>query len=365
MLVAGARPNFMKVAPVHRAITAGGRLRTSLVHTGQHHDPEMSEVFFRDLGLPEPDAHLGIAGGSHAELTARVMMALDRAIEAERPDLVVVVGDVDSTLAAALVASKRRLPLAHIEAGLRSRDRTMPEETNRILTDRVSDLLFVTEAAAVENLMAEGVPREAIHLVGNVMIDTLFACRERIENRPPPPIARDLVEGDFALATLHRPANVDDRERLREILAALYEIAGRIPIVLPLHPRTRAGLERFGWGDRIDGGGPLRLTEPMGYLDFMHLMLRSRLVLTDSGGIQEETTAIGTPCLTMRENTERPITLHSGTNRLVGSSRAKIVEAADEALAAPRTDPSIPPLWDGRAAERIAAVIERFLSSHK
>ncbi len=361
MLVAGARPNFVKVAPVQRALARRGRLRTSLVHTGQHHDPEMSEVFFRELGLPEPDAHLGIAGGSHAELTARVMMALDRTIEALRPDLVLVVGDVDSTLAAALVASKRGVPLAHVEAGLRSRDRTMPEEINRVLTDRISDLLFVTEADAVDNLVAEGVARERIDLVGNVMIDTLFACRERVEGRAPPRAARDLLESDFALATLHRPANVDDRERLREILVALDEVAERIPIVLPLHPRTRRSIERFGWGERIGDGGPLRLTEPMGYLDFLHLMLRAKLVLTDSGGIQEETTAIGTPCLTMRENTERPITINQGTNRLVGGSRPKIVEAALEALAAPRTDLSAPPLWDGRAAERIADAIERYL----
>ena len=333
MLVAGARPNFMKVAPVYRAIRRSGRLRPYLVHTGQHHDPEMSDVFFRDLDLSQPDAHLGISGGSHAELTARVMVAIDQMIEDVAPAMVAVVGDVNSTLAASLVAAKRCIPLAHIEAGLRSGDRTMPEEINRILTDRVSDFLFVTEEDAVTNLAAEGVPAERVHMVGNVMIDTLFACRSRIEKRTPPAAVQNLVDGPFALATLHRPSNVDHRDRLGEILDALEEVGKSLPIVLPLHPRTRKSLERFGWTDRVSSDGPVHMIEPLGYLDFMYLMFRSTLVLTDSGGIQEETTAIGTPCITMRENTERPITITGGTNRLVGRSGAKIVEAARDVLA--------------------------------
>lgn len=361
MLIAGARPNFMKVAPVHRALRSSGQLSPYLVHTGQHHDPEMSDVFFRDLGLPEPDAHLGISGGSHAELTARVMVALDKMMDEVQPAMVAVVGDVNSTLAASLVAAKRCIPLAHIEAGLRSGDRTMPEEVNRILTDRVSDLLFVTEEDAVTNLAAEGVSADRVHLVGNVMIDTLFACRPRIEDRSAPAAVRDLVDGSFALATLHRPSNVDHPDHLAEILGALDEVAGFLPVVLPLHPRTRRSMERFDWTDRISRNGPVRMIEPLGYLDFMYLMFRATLVLTDSGGIQEETTAIGTPCITMRENTERPITITQGTNRLVGSEGPNIVQAVREVLDGPSQAAAVPPLWDGRAAERITAIMEAFL----
>lgn len=361
MLVAGARPNFMKVAPVHRAIRQSGRLRPYLVHTGQHHDPEMSDVFFRDLDLPQPDAHLGISGGSHAELTARVMVAIDGMIEEVDPALVAVVGDVNSTLAASLVAAKRCIPLAHIEAGLRSRDRAMPEEINRVLTDRISDLLFVTEDAALENLAAEGVPPDQVHMVGNVMIDTLFSCRERIEERPVSAPLKQWADRPFALATLHRPSNVDHRENLGEILGALEEVAANLPIILPLHPRTRRSLERFGWSDRISPDGPVHMIDPLGYLDFMYLMFRARLVLTDSGGIQEETTAIGTPCLTLRENTERPITITHGTNQLVGGSGPRIVAAAKAALATPPSEAAVPPLWDGHAAERITEALEEFL----
>lgn len=356
MLVAGARPNFMKVAPVHRALLRRGRLRPYLVHTGQHHDVAMSDIFFRDLGLPQPDAHLGIAGGTHSGLTARIMLALEDLVQRAKPDLMVVVGDVNSTLAAALVAVQAGIPLAHVEAGLRSRDLTMPEETNRMLTDRVADLLFATEADAVRNLAAEGVPPERVHLVGNVMIDSLFTCRPSLTARAAPKAVADLVGRPFALTTLHRPANVDDPAVLGELLAALRRIASRIPVIWPLHPRTRKRLAGLAADD-----ARLRLTEPLGYLDFLSLLLRARLVLTDSGGIQDETTAIGVPCLTLRENTERPITIELGTNQLVGRSEERIVSAAEALLAKQPGDHRLPPLWDGQAAERIAPILEAYL----
>jgi UDP-N-acetylglucosamine 2-epimerase (non-hydrolysing) len=356
--VAGARPNFMKVAPVIRALRARG-VETFLVHTGQHYDPTMSELFFRDLGLPEPDVHLGVGSGSHAQQTARVMERLEPVLLERRPDLVVVVGDVNSTLAGALVCAKLGVPVAHVEAGLRSFDRSMPEEINRVLTDQVSELLFTTSPEAEANLLREGIERARIHFVGNPMIDSLErhlaqAARSDVLDR------LGLSEGSYGVVTLHRPSNVDDPGRLAGILEALRDVASEIPVVFPAHPRTTrtiraAGLDRFV-GDGAAGRG-IDLTEPLGYLDFLRLMAGARLVLTDSGGIQEETTVLGVPCLTLRPNTERPITIEMGTNRLVGSRPEDIRREALAVLAAPRPTPRRPPLWDGRAGERIAEVI--------
>jgi UDP-N-acetylglucosamine 2-epimerase (non-hydrolysing) len=366
LLVAGARPNFMKVAPLLRALRRRPeRFEPLLVHTGQHYDEAMSDVFFDELGIPPPDKHLGVGSGSHAVQTARIMEAFEPVVVETKPDRVVVVGDVNSTAGCALVASKMSppIPVAHVEAGLRSFDREMPEEINRLVTDALSDLLFTTSPDADANLRREGVPRRRIHRVGNLMIDTLKAfaarsdgssVRDRLGLRPP-----------YALLTLHRPSNVDDEPTLRRILAALRQIGQRLPVLFPAHPRTAERLRRLapaksGAGTAGDDqGSGLRIVEPLGYLDFLHLQKHAALVLTDSGGIQEETTILGVPCLTLRENTERPITLTRGTNRLVGTDTGRIVREARKALGArPRKPPSIP-LWDGRTADRIAAVLAR------
>ncbi|MDM7916305.1 MAG: UDP-N-acetylglucosamine 2-epimerase (non-hydrolyzing) [Candidatus Eisenbacteria bacterium] len=360
--VAGARPNFMKVAPILEALRSRPRLRGILVHTGQHYDRSMSEAFFRDLRLPEPDLHLGVPpeDESPARFLARVIERFDDELPRLRPACVVVVGDVNSTLACALVALKRAVPLAHVEAGLRSRDWTMPEEGNRVLTDAASDLLFTTSPDADENLRAEGVAPERIHHVGNVMIDTLRRFEER-SRRSTVLADAGLEERRFALFTLHRPSNVDRPEDLRRMVAILEGSAARIPSVIPLHPRTRARLEQEGMLDRLRSVAGLRIREPEGYLDFLRLLSAARVVLTDSGGIQEETTVLGIPCLTLRANTERPITIAQGTNRLVGSEPGRVLQALDEELARPEAElgaPRIPDLWDGQAAERIAAILE-------
>jgi UDP-N-acetylglucosamine 2-epimerase (non-hydrolysing) len=357
--VVGARPNFMKVAPIVEAMRRRPReFAPTVVHTGQHYDAQMSDAFFRDLGLPRPDVHLEVGSASHAQQTAAVMQRFEPVVLAEKPDWVLVVGDVNSTLACALVCSKSGFPVAHVEAGLRSRDRTMPEEINRVLTDQIADLLLTPSRDADRNLLAEGVPAERIRLVGNVMIDSLLknlALAERSKVR------EELnVEGrDYAVVTLHRPSNVDDAGVLRGILSALSELAKRLPVVFPIHPRTRKMLAEFGLGGRVESEGGLMLTEPLGYLDFLRLYSGARLVLTDSGGIQEETTALGIPCLTLRENTERPVTVEMGTNRVVGSNPVRILNEAGAALARPRATNETPrvPLWDGKTADRILDAI--------
>jgi UDP-N-acetylglucosamine 2-epimerase (non-hydrolysing) len=361
--VVGARPNFMKVAPVVEAMgRRAGEFAPLVVHTGQHYDARMSEAFFRDLRLAAPDVHLGVGSGTHAQQTAAVMQRFEPVVLKEQPDWVLVVGDVNSTLACALVAAKLGVPVAHVEAGLRSRDRTMPEEINRILTDQLADLLLTPSADADRNLLAEGIPAARIRLVGNVMIDSL---RKHLALAESSRVREELgVEGrEYAVVTLHRPSNVDDPATLARIISALETLSARLPVVFPAHPRTRGNLSEFGLLGRVAGAVDLRLTEPLGYLDFLRLYSGARLVLTDSGGIQEETTALGIPCLTLRENTERPVTVESGTNRVVGNDAARIVREAELALDAARADeepPRLPPLWDGHAAERILdALLER------
>jgi len=357
LLVAGARPNFMKVAPVWRALEATGKFDLVLVHTGQHYDDNMSKVFFDDLRLPRPDAYLGVGSGSHAGQTARVMLAFEPVMMNADPDLVVVVGDVNSTMACALVSSKLDVPVAHVEAGLRSFDRAMPEEINRIVTDALSDLLFITSVEARDNLLREGVDGAKIHLVGNVMIDSLHFYAPAAEASAI--LATLGLEGTrYGLVTLHRPTNVDDTMVLVPLLEALARIGEECPLVFPVHPRTRAVIERVGIEVQADR---LRLIDPLGYLDFMKLMKYSSIVLTDSGGIQEETTALGIPCLTIRDNTERPITVTVGTNRLVGTRPNRIVSEALDALQHGVAGAKIPDRWDGNAAPRIAEVIAGFL----
>jgi UDP-N-acetylglucosamine 2-epimerase (non-hydrolysing) len=355
--VVGARPNYMKIAPVMQAIERGGLAEQRLVHTGQHYDASMSDAFFDDLGLPAPSTHLGVGSGSHAEQTAKILVAFERVCLEEKPDLVMVAGDVNSTLACALVAAKLNIPSAHIEAGLRSFDMTMPEEVNRILTDRLSRLLFTPSIDADENLRAEGTPAERIFRVGNVMVDTLQAHLERAKALSAP--ARlGLSPGQYAVLTLHRPSNVDRRDTLGGILEALAALQSEIPIVFPVHPRTRRRIAELGFEDAIAGMSGLRLCEPMGYLEFLGLTSQARLVLTDSGGLQEETTALGIACLTLRESTERPITVSQGTNVVVGSDPERIVAEARRALAGVGKRGQIPELWDGKASERIAAAID-------
>ncbi|MCA1615920.1 MAG: UDP-N-acetylglucosamine 2-epimerase (non-hydrolyzing) [Acidobacteria bacterium] len=350
--VVGARPNFMKVAPIVEAMRARPReFAPLLVHTGQHYDARMSDDFFRDLRLPAPDVHLGVGSGTHAEQTAGVMLRFEPVVSEHRPDWVVVVGDVNSTLACALVCAKLGTKVAHVEAGLRSRDRAMPEEINRLVTDQLSDLLLTPSPDADENLLAEGIPAARIRFVGNVMIDSLYAGLERAAGST---VREDLgVKGrDYAVVTLHRPSNVDDPRVLSGLLRALEQIAGRLPVVFPAHPRTRARLAEFGLLDGARAREPrLRLVEPLGYLDFLRLLSGAALVLTDSGGLQEETTALSIPCLTLRENTERPVTVAHGTNRVAGTDAARVVAAAFDALDHPRAGG--PPLWDGQAADRV------------
>lgn len=353
--VVGARPNFMKVAPIVAEMKRrGSSLAPLVLHTGQHYDQSMSDVFFEDLNLPKPDIYLGVGSGSHAAQTAAVMEKFEPVVLKEKPDWVVVVGDVNSTLACALVCVKLGVKVAHVEAGLRSRDRSMPEEINRLLTDQIADLLLTPSRDADVNLLSEGIPAERIRFVGNVMIDSL---RQHLEVAKLSNIQRDLglANLDYAVLTLHRPSNVDERGTFSGILDALDKISSRIPIVFPVHPRTRAKIDGFGLGKRIEGMAGLRLIDPLGYLDFLSLYSSARLVLTDSGGLQEETTVLSIPCLTLRENTERPVTVESGTNTVVGVDPVKITSAAFAALATYRNGnaPRIPELWDGHAAGRI------------
>jgi UDP-N-acetylglucosamine 2-epimerase (non-hydrolysing) len=360
--VVGARPNFMKVAPI---IEAMGRypehFQPMLVHTGQHYDERMSRSFFTDLGLPRPDIDLGVGSGTHAEQTARIMMEFEKVCLSEKPDLVIVVGDVNSTLACTLTAKKLGIKVAHVEAGLRSRDMSMPEEINRLCTDVLCDHLFTTDIIASRNLMAEGLAERKIKLIGNVMIDTLLkhkAMAERLGLLE----ELGLEPNGFATLTLHRPSNVDDDEALAGLLEALTEIAREIPIVFPIHPRTRKRIEQFGLERYFGKGRPVQgiwLTEPLGYLEFLHLNMNARMVLTDSGGLQEETTVLGVPCITLRHNTERPITCLQGTNQVVGNGKEAILTAARRVLSGHIPARRVPEKWDGRAAERIVEVLLR------
>jgi len=355
--VAGARPNFMKIAPLARAFAERAVLDSVLVHTGQHYDERMSRFFFEELGIPRPDVNLGVGSASHAVQTAEIMKRFEPIVLDSRPDCVLVVGDVNSTIACALVASKRGVPVAHVEAGLRSFDRTMPEEINRLLTDAISDLLFVTEPSGLANLKAEGVPDAKVHFVGNVMIDTLLANLEKARAGRTLE-ALGLAPRGYAAMTLHRPANVDDPAVFDRVFGAVRQIAEDLPVVFPVHPRTRKNMERFGYF--AEGGarlGNVRLIEPLGYLDFLRLMAEARLVLTDSGGIQEETTILKVPCLTLRENTERPVTVDVGCNQVVGTDPDRILAAYRKVAGMEGFTCGTPEKWDGRAAERIADIL--------
>lgn len=371
--VVGARPNYMKIAPLMREMGRhGDRWQQVLVHTGQHYDHQLSQVFFRDLALPEPDVYLGVGSGSHAEQYARVLLAFEPVLKEQRPDWVIVVGDVNSTLACALCAAQMRIPVAHVEAGLRSFDRSMPEELNRILTDHLSELLFASEPSGDQNLLREGIPGEKIRFVGNTMIDTLIAMLPQTDGGR---IVKELGpwgSGDGGtkiaskpaaawspdvLVTLHRPQNVDNPVALSELLAALEDIARDLPVLFPVHPRARRKIEENHLSVQP---ACTRLMQPLGYLDFLTLMRHAKLVITDSGGIQEETTYLGVPCLTVRPSTERPVTIKMGTNHLVKRNKAAILKATYEALDGGQFERlPLPPLWDGHAAERIVEHLER------
>jgi len=356
LAVAGARPNFMKIAPLLRELRARPRFEAVLVHTGQHYDEAMSEGFFRDLGIPRPDVNLEVGSGSHGEQTAQVLARIERELVERRPDAVLVVGDVNSTLAATLAAAKLHIPVAHVEAGLRSGDRRMPEEINRLMTDVVCDWLFTTEPSGEANLLREGIAPERIHFVGNVMIDTLLANVERARSLD----VRErlgLDPGAYCAVTLHRPSNVDDAKRLRELVDVLEELHEKLPVVFPVHPRTAKAIEGLGLGRK-----PRFLAlEPLGYLEFLALVCDAKLVLTDSGGLQEETTALGVPCLTLRDSTERPVTVTHGTNTVVGLDTAVLRRELDKLFAGESKAGRIPEKWDGRAAQRIVDVLERDL----
>lgn len=381
--IVGARPNFMKIAPIVDAINnynrqSSGFIENILVHTGQHYDEKMSRLFFDDLEIPRPDIDLEVGSGTHAEQTAEIMKRFEPVLQKEKPDYILVVGDVNSTIACALTASKLGLKIIHVEAGLRSFDRSMPEEINRVLTDSISDLLFVTERSGETNLLREGISAEKIFFVGNVMIDTLLKHLEKAKKSE---ILKELglcsnsnpnESGPFvpyAVLTLHRPSNVDNKETLQNIVDAVVEISEELPVVFPVHPRTRKNISVFGLdriykfrnrGDNAEKG--IILIEPVGYMDFLNLASHSRLVLSDSGGIQEETTVLGIPCITLRENTERPATVTEGSNHVVGTSREKIVLESFKALNSSKTDCRIPELWDGKAAERIVEIIVKDFS---
>ncbi len=349
--VVGARPNFMKAAPVLRALAGCGCARQTLVHTGQHYDFNLSETFFKELDMPAPNFNLQVGSGSHAEQTADIMRRFEPVVLDCRPDVVLTYGDVNSTLAAALVCAKLQVPVAHVEAGLRSFDRSMPEEINRLLTDQIAELLFTPSQDGNDNLAREGIPQSKIHLVGNVMIDTLARMLPCARARAPKHLPKR-----FVLVTLHRPRNVDDVEWLGHVLRVLARISEAMPVIFPLHPRTRARLSAADLNG--DGHGGLRFSEPLPYLEFLALQTRAALVITDSGGIQEETTFLGIPCITVRENTERPITVTMGTNTLVGRDPMRLCAEVERVLAGAHKRGQVPPYWDGHAAERIAAVID-------
>ncbi|MBU3678932.1 MAG: UDP-N-acetylglucosamine 2-epimerase (non-hydrolyzing) [Candidatus Kapabacteria bacterium] len=357
--VVGARPNFMKVAPIHRAFaSAPQRWDHQIVHTGQHYDAAMSDAFFRDLEMPHPTFFLGVGGGTHTEQTAKVMLGFEKVCQEVQPDYVIVVGDVNSTIASAMVSVKLGIRTAHVEAGLRSFDRTMPEEINRLATDAIVDDLFVTEQSGLDHLTREGVDPSRVHMVGNTMIDSLHFARKRAEQSEIHERI-GLQKGTYCLVTMHRPSNVDDPEQLRELIGVVGEVAVSMPVVFPVHPRTRKNIDAMGLAIPT----AVTLLEPAGYIDFLALMTHARIVLTDSGGIQEETTALGVPCITARTSTERPITVTMGTNVLVHPSRAGILDAMGRFLAGDHPKGAVPPLWDGHAAERIVACVGTLLSA--
>ena len=358
--VVGARPNFMKVAPIQRLMMQNkNEFDPVLIHTGQHYDERMSKFFFNDLGLPEPDVFLGVGSGSHAVQTAKIMIEFEKICLEYKPDLVLVVGDVNSTVACSMVASKLWIPVAHVEAGLRSFDRKMPEEINRIITDSISDLLFVTEKSGQQNLFNEGISNGKVHLVGNVMIDSLAFLLKKAEKMA---IMEqlNLKKNQFVLVTLHRPSNVDEPENFNRIFKALVEIQQHLPVIFPIHPRTAKNIKDFGLEKTIKTLKKLKLIDPLGYLDFIKLERNCRFVLTDSGGIQEETTWMGVPCLTVRENTERPVTVEVGTNEIVGTDSDKIVDSAQKILSGKWKKGQIPPYWDGESASRIVKIIRDY-----
>ncbi len=359
MILVGARPNLMKAAAVLEAMKEDARFDTRLVHTGQHYDDEMSKIFFQELGLPQPDVYLGVGAYSPLQQIGRILLALETFLLEWQPELVVVVGDVNSTLAGALAANKLSIPLAHVEAGLRSFDRSMPEELNRILTDQLADFLFTPSRDADMNLQREGIPPERIYFVGNVMVDTLLRFCALAQQRQPWQ-EYGFEPKSYAVLTLHRPSNVDDPALLGQMVELLEGLSERLPVIFPLHPRTRKRLAETGLMERLEGLKRVMITPPLGYLAFIGLMSEARVVLTDSGGIQEETTVLGVPCLTLRENTERPITIAAGTNRLAGTVPATILSVLDEVLRATgASKAAIPELWDGQAARRIVAVLAK------
>lgn len=360
LLVVGARPNLMKAAPLMEAMSSTTRLQPFLLHTGQHYDANMSQVFFDELGLPKPDCYLGIGSGSHAKQTAQVMIAFEPVLIEQRPDLVMVVGDVNSTLACTLVASKLHVAVAHVEAGLRSFNRRMPEEINRIITDALSDVLFTTERQANENLLREGVASEKIYFVGNVMVDTLLKHRERALKLQLPE-RLGLIPGHYAVLTLHRPENVDNHSVLQRLLEAIGEISSQLPIIFPVHPRTRRNIEVFGLSHLLGKFPALICQDPLGYLEFLALMVQAKFVLTDSGGIQEETTVLDIPCLTLRAETERPVTVTEGTNVLVGMDTERLFIEVQRILDGQGKSGHLPELWDGYAAQRIVARLTEVL----
>ncbi len=358
--VVGARPNMMKIAPIITAMQKYNNIEPILLHTGQHYDQKMSQIFFDELGIPKPDIYLGIGSGSHAEQTANIMIAFEKILIELKPDVVLVVGDVNSTMACAITATKLHIPVVHVEAGLRSFDRTMPEEINRLVTDAIADMLFTTSRNADKLLQKEGIPSDKIFFVGNVMIDTLNQHRDKAKHLKTSE-KFGLKANEYALLTLHRPSNVDNKQIFDGILDALVTIQQDIPILFPAHPRTQKRIEEFGFSKRLTDAPNIRIIDPQGYLAFLDLMMHARMMLTDSGGIQEETTILNVPCLTLRENTERPITITEGTSQLVGADPEKIISAAKTILADSSTSNSIPELWDGHAADRIVtALIQNF-----
>lgn len=362
MLVCGARPNFMKIAPVIKAMQRHGGLSHYLVHTGQHYDEKMSGSFFTDLGIPEPDIDLGVGSGSHAVQTAKIMVEFEKVCEQEKPDMVVVVGDVNSTMACAIVAKKLWIPVAHIEGGLRSGDRRMPEEINRLVTDSITDLFFTTDPDANENLRREGVPEDKIHFSGNVMIDTLLENVERAEQESDILVRLNLKPKEYAFLTLHRPSNVDDPAVLKGLLDVLAYIQEHVKLVFPVHPRTLGRIEVFGLRPMLDAMKNTVVLEPLGYLDMLQVNRNAKFALTDSGGLQEETTVFGVPCITLRENTERPVTVEVGTSELAGSDPVKIRTYVDQILVGAWKQGGRPEGWDGKASERIVEVMAKYLT---
>lgn len=364
-LVAGARPNFMKIAPIVRALQAsrsGNGLSFKIIHTGQHYDREMNDVFFEELGIPQPDVFMAAGGGSHAQQTAKIMLGFEELCEKERPAAVLVVGDVNSTLACSIVAKKLQIPVAHVEAGLRSGDMSMPEEINRLVTDSISDWFFATEPAACEHLRREGKAESNVHYVGHVMVDNVLYQADKLAQADTSGFetsAFKAQQGRYGVVTLHRPSNVDEPATFARIAGALKEIAQDLPLIFPVHPRTRANIEKFG----IDLGPNVTLAGPQAYMAFLNLWKDAAVVLTDSGGLQEETTALGVPCITIRENTERPVTVDEGTNVLAGTDPEAIVREARKVLRGEGKQGRRPQLWDGRAAERIVAVLARELAA--